>query len=131
MGVFDDDIATAKELIAEFGQTCYWQKPAPATGGVPGYPGVGTLPDPIECKMVFFSPKDLDRGVLSWRELMQASEVPTNGEIGLLAGGISFEPEVADTIRRSGATGRQWAIHKIDLLAPNGDPVLYFVTVTQ
>lgn len=129
MGVFDDDIATAKELIAEFGQTCYWQKPAPVVEVLPGYPNIGPLPAPVECRMVFFSPKDLDRGVGEWLALMQGTEVSMNTQVGLLAGGISFIPENTDTIRRGAIDANETSIHKIDLLAPNGDPVLYFVTV--
>lgn len=129
MGVFDSDIATAKELIAEFGRTCYWQKPAPVNGGVAGYPTVGTLPDLVECQMAFFSPKDLDRGVSQFLDMIPGTEVPDNTQVGLLAGGIAFEPENADHIYFDTGRTTGVSIIKIDKLAPNGDAVLYFVTV--
>lgn len=129
MGVFDDDIATAKELIDEFGRTCYWQKPAPVTGGVPGYPTVGALPALIECKMAFFAPKDLDRGVQQFLDMIPGTEVPDNSQVALLAGGISFTPENADHIYFDTGRASGVSISKIDKLAPNGDAVLYFVTV--
>ena len=129
-GVFDDDIATAQELIAEFGQDCWWQKPAPVTGGVPGYPEVGEQPDPVPCKVAFFSGRDLNRGTYEFLSMMPGMEVPDNGEIGLMAGGLSFTPENVDTLRRGAIDAPECSIEKIDRLAPNGTPVLYFLTVT-
>lgn len=130
--VFDDDIATAQELIAEFGQTCYWQKPAPVDDNtVPGYPTDGVAPAPVECKIAFFSGRDLNRGTFLFLQQMAPSmEVPDNGEIGLLAGGISFTPEMTDTLRRGAANAPEVSINAIDRLAPNGTPVLYYITVT-
>lgn len=132
MGVYDDDIATAQELIAEFGQTCYWQKPAPIDDdSVPGYPIEGEQPEPVECKIAFFSGRDLNRGTFTFlQQMLPSMEVPDNGEIGLLAGGIPFEPELTDTVRRGSPTAAESAITTIDRLAPNGEPILYYVTVT-
>jgi hypothetical protein len=128
-GVFDDDIATAKELIDEFGQDCWWQKPAPQTGGVPGYPTVGALPDPIPVKIAFFSGRDLNRGVFEFLSMMPGIEIPDNGEIGLLAGGLTFTPENTDTVRRGAIDAAESSVDKIDRLAPNGTPILYYVQV--
>jgi hypothetical protein len=130
-GVFDDDIATAQELIAEFGQDCWWQPATPkGTGGVPGYPTSGATPAAIPCKIAFFSGRDLDRGTFEFLQQMALSmEVPDNGEIGLLAGGISFEPKMTDTVRRGASTAAECSIEKIDRLAPNGTPILYYITV--
>lgn len=125
--VFDDDIQTAIELIDLYGMDCLWQKPAPANGGVPGYPGAGTVPDPIPCRMAFFSARDLGMGSDAFMAAMVGTEVPMSGEIGLLAGGLSFTPETSDSFIRGGA---EMAIEKIDRLAPNGLPILYYVTVT-
>lgn len=132
MADYSDDIATAKELIDEFGQTCYWQKPAPvADNSVPGYPTDGVLPDPVECKIAFFSGRDLNRGTFLFLQQMAPSmEVPDNGEIGLLAGGISFSPELTDTLRRGAVDAPEVSINAIDRLAPDGTPILYYVTVT-
>lgn len=129
-GVFDDDIATAQELIAEFGQQCYWQKPAPVTGGTAAYPEVGDVPDPIPVKIAFFSGRDLNRGVYEFLSLIPGMEVPDSGEVGLLAGGLSFEPLATDMLRRGAADAPEVAIEKIDRLAPNGTPILYYLTVT-
>lgn len=127
MGVYDDDIATAKELIDEFGELCQWLGVPPVTGGTPGYPEVGETPDPINCKIAWFSNRDLGRGTVEWLQKMMGTEVPESGEIGLLAGGLTFEPSDLDSIRRS--NGATVSIKNIDRLAPNGEPVLYYVTV--
>lgn len=131
-GVFDDDIATAKELIDEFGQQCYWQKAAPkGTGGTPGYPVDEEAPEPIPCKIAFFSGRDINRGTFEFLQQMGLSlEVPDSGEVGLLAGGITFEPKMTDTLRRGAVDAQEVSIDKIDRLAPNGTPILYYVQVS-
>lgn len=131
-GVFDDDIATAQELIAEFGQDCWWQKPAPvASTAIPGYPTDGALPDAVPCKIAFFSARDLNRGTFEFLQQMGFSlEVPETGEIGLLAGAITFEPEMTDTVRRGAIDASESSVDKVDRLAPNGTPILYYVVVS-
>ena len=128
-GVYDEDIATAQELIAEFGQDCFWQKPAPIIdNSVPGYPVAGDLPALIPVKIAFFSGRDLNRGIYEFISLMPGMEVPDNGEIGLLAGGLSFEPELTDTfIRGTDLNAAHSSVDRLDRLAPNGTPVLYYV----
>lgn len=129
-GIFDADIQTAKELIELYGADCRWQKPAAEDGGVPGYPEPGETPDPIECRIAFFSPRDIGRGGEVFMAAMQGMEVSMSNEIGLLAGGLSFEPDDADTIIRDPqGAAQELAIKQIDRLAPNGTPILYYVTV--
>lgn len=129
MGVYNEDIQDAKELIEEFGQICYWQKPAPVTGGTPGYPIIGVKPTPIKCNIAFFAPRDLGRGTEEFIQAIIGTEVPAGTEIGLMAGGLSFIPKDTDTIHRGAVDGPVVTIEKIDLLAPNGDPILWFVRV--
>ena len=130
-GVYDDDIATANELINEFGQPCFWQQPAPKSGGVPGYPGAGALPQPIPCTIAFFSPKDLDRGVTQYMDVMPGTEVADSTQVGLMAGDVPFDPKNTDMIRRGAVDAVPISIIKMDLLAPNGTPILWFVTVAK
>lgn len=129
MGIYDEDIRDAEELIAESGQVCYWQKPAPVTGGTPGYPTVGPKPAPIECRIAFFAPRDLGRGTEEFIQAIVGTEVYAGTEIGLMAGGQKFTPEGTDTIHRGSKTGPVVTIEKIDTLAPNGDVILYFIRV--
>lgn len=128
MGVFDRQIATAQRLIAKYGQDCGWVKaPADDGSGSPGYPGELAPDAPVPCKIAWFSSKDLGRGSGEFAALMAGIEVPAGKEIGLLAGGIDFVPQDADTIIRGASTN---GITSIDRLAPNGDPILYYVTVS-
>lgn len=124
-----DFIADAKEMIDEFGQTCWWQKPGVKVGGVPGYPGAAALPQPVACRIAFFRPKDLDSGVMQFGDMMPGTEVSDNTEIGLMAGGLAFTPENIDMVRRGVIDAPPISIIKLDRLAPNGTPVLWFVTV--
>ncbi len=125
-----DDIATANELIDEFGQDCWWQKPAPPTGGgSAGYPVAGALPQPVPVRIAFFRPKDLDSGVQQAMDMIAGTEVSDNTEIGLMAGDVPFTPENIDQVRRGAVDAEPISIVKMDKLAPNGTPVLYYVMV--
>lgn len=126
--IFEPDVQAARDLIDLFGEECQWHKPAPVGGGTPGYPDEGATPDPVPCKIAWFSPRDLGRGSEMFLALMRGTEVPQTGEIGLLAGGLAFLPELVDHVER--ADGSLRSITKIDKLAPNGLPILYYVSVS-
>src|SRR3546814_1802268 len=67
----------------------------------------GALPDAVPCKIAFFSARDLNRGTFEFLQQMGFSlEVPDSGEVGLLAGGITFTPEMTDTLRRGAEDAR-------------------------
>lgn len=133
MADYTDDIATAKELIDEFGQDCWWQPPAASDGpSEPGYPGEdGELPDPIKCKIAWFNEHDLSRGTYKSLEFLIGTEVPTGALVGLLAGGQTFVPKLTDTVRRGAVDAVPITINNIDELAPDGTPILYSVFVTR
>lgn len=129
-GVFDEDIQAAAELIAIYGADCLWQKPAPLVEDVPGYPTQGAVPDPVPCKIAFFRGKDVGYASEAFMALLTGTEVPTSGEIGLMAGNVPFSPDDSDTIiRNPGTEDLSLTITGIDRIAPNGTPVLYFVSV--
>lgn len=125
MGVYDRQIASAKRMIAAKGAECVWRRPQRAEGGDAWNPKPGE-PDDKPVRMVFFSPKDLGRGSGEFLAALRGTEVTTSNEIGLLAGGLDFEPSDADVIIRwDGEKG----IKSIDRLAPNGQAILYFVSL--
>lgn len=126
MGVFDRQVATAKRLIARYGQACQWQKPAPEIEAEPGYPNVGPLPDPVPVRIAWFSPRDLGRGTEEFMAALVGTEVSGSSEIGLMEGGVPFVPDDQDSVIRD---GQGLSIKKIDRLAPNGEPILYYVSV--
>lgn len=131
MSVYDSFINTATRLINIWGQLCWWQKSAPIDDETttPGYATVGVVPDPIPCRIVWFSPRDLDRGVQEQLGMVEDSEVPEGMLIGLMAGGQTFTPENTDTVRRGAVDADPIAVMSIDKVAPNGTDVLYFVRV--
>jgi len=125
MGVYDRQIASATRMIAAKGADCVWRRPQRAKGGDAWNPQPAA-PDDKRVKLVFFSPKDIGRGSGEFLAALRGTEVPTSSEIGLMAGGLDFEPSDADVIIRwDGEKG----IKSIDRLAPNGEAILYFVTL--
>jgi hypothetical protein len=129
VSIYPEFIALADEMLAEFGQTCFWKKPAAIVDAEPGYPTAGAVPDPVQCEMVFFSARDLNRGVAEFLMLMPGSEVSLNDQIGLLSGSVAFAPHIDDFISRGDVDAEPITVSKIDLIAPDGTPVLYLVTV--
>lgn len=126
---YQDFIDDAKEIIYEFGQDCWWQKPGATVGVTPGYANEDPLPQPFPCTIAFFSPKDLDRGVMQFFDVMPGTEVEDNTQVGLMAAGNEFDPLPTDTIRRGAVDAARVSILKMDVIAPNGTPVLYYITV--
>jgi hypothetical protein len=125
MGVYDRQIAMAQRLIAKAGADCFWRRPVRAEGGDAWNPQPAE-PDDKPVKIAFFSPRDISRGSGEFLAALRGTEVPTSTEVGLLAGGLGFEPSDADAIIRwDGEKG----IKSIDRIAPNGEAVLYFVTL--
>lgn len=126
MGVFDSSIALAKRLVAKYGEDCSWIPAGVQGGGVPGYPNTTSQPASIAVKIAWFNERDLSRGRKEILALMPGMEVPANCEVGLLAGGLTFEPTMLDTVTHNGT---ECAITALDKLAPNGTPILYYITV--
>lgn len=127
MGVYDRQIATAKRLIAAKGAACEWIIPVAEEGGDAWNPQPS---EPIRkpVSIAFFSPKDLGRGSGDFIAALRGTEVPTSKEIGLMAGGLDFEPSADHSIERWDGVK---AIETIDRLAPNGEAVLFFVTLVS
>lgn len=122
MGVYDRQIANAKRQIAEKGQSVTWRvqsNGAPVDSSKPWKPSAGT-PDDKTVKIVFL-PLDLQtRKFLSY---LKGTEVPT-GSLGGLMGAVDFEPKLKDVVIRD---GKELVIRNFDLIAPNGEPILYIL----
>lgn len=111
MGVYDRAIATAKRLIAKYGEVDQWKTQGGAQRDV---------------NIAWFRPSDVGKGGLELFQAMAGTEVPTGMQVGLLAGGLDFTPNTVDTVYRQGVAQ---AIDKLDPIAPGGVVVLWFVTV--
>jgi hypothetical protein len=124
-GVYNSAIATAERLIAKFGASCVWSKPAEADGtGDPWRDERTGMPEDFDVSIAFFSAKDLGYGTTLALAAMAGTEVPDHNQMGLMAGGQAFDPELTDTLTFGEDT---IDVTKIDKLAPNGTPVLYFL----
>lgn len=124
-GVYDSAIATANRLIAKFGAPCVWTKPAePDPNADPWRDERTGTPEENDVSIAFFSAKDLGYGTTLALAALAGTEVPVHNRMGLMPGGLSFDPELTDTLTFGGDT---IDVTKIDTLAPNGTPVLFFL----
>lgn len=124
MGVFDRQIATAQRLIAKYGQAVIWQTVNQGAPADPLKPWESSAsPDtPNNTKICFVPVRDND-----WRKLLaylKGTEVPTGKLAGLMAGNVSFEPKLKDTVLRDGVTLN---VTNIDLISPNDQKILYIL----
>lgn len=124
MGVFDRQIATAKTLIAKYGQSCTWRKTAVSTPNPAKpwemLPGANT---DTTVKVVFVS-KFKEHFFLKY---MANTEIPEGLFVGYMAA-QSFTPAINDLLIRGSET---LTIQAVDIVAPNGEPILYIVTVKR
>jgi hypothetical protein len=120
-------INRALAIIAKYGVMCVWTKPAAADPDAPpwrdtreGMPTITNVP------IAFFSPSDVGKGSELFRSVMAGAEVAGSTEVGIMAGGTPFEPELADTFVRN---GERLNVVKFDRIAPAGVPLLYYVWI--
>lgn len=121
--------AMALDMIAAAGAVVQWRKPkADVPGSDPWRDQRAGDPVPFAPAMVFLSPIDAarGRGRNDTTMFVNGSEIVNYTEVGLLAGNCGFVPEVTDAILRN---GNIIEIVAIDIIAPNGTPILYFVAV--
>lgn len=122
--VFATQIATAQRLISKFGQSCTWRKTAVSTPN-PAKPWEmisGTVTD-TTVKVVFVS-KFKEHFFLKY---MANTEIPEGLFIGYMAA-QNFTPAINDILIRGHET---LTIQAIDIVEPNGEPILYIVTVKR
>jgi len=126
MGVFDRQIAIVQKLISKYGQTVEF-KTITQTITNPAKPWEATDSTiSTNLKMIFLSPSASGESLLG-RELLQymkGTEV-SFGEIrGLMAFHSTVVPKMADIVVRD---SKELKIKAIDILAPNGQTILYTI----
>lgn len=124
---YSQNVLSALRLIAKFGEPCTWTKPAPAdpNNTKPWRDIRAGEPATYPVSIAWFSGTDLSRGSTPFRMFNGGSEVVGYSLIGLMAG-PSFVPEMTDTIER---TSGKVEIVYIDIVAPSGVPVLYYIAI--
>lgn len=129
MGVYDRQIATARRLILRYGQPCLWRVPGQPVGGTAAAPGPVGDPVDFAVPIVFLSNKSRESlaGLLA---MITDTEVPTSGMGGLMPA-VPFQPRLTHVVFKGPdeTAPRLHLMDKngIDLVAPNGEPILYFL----
>jgi hypothetical protein len=120
-------IATALRLIAAKGGACVWRKPGAHDSGAEDWRDVRSgSPDDHDVKIAWFRPRDLGYGRTEFLRSIPDTEIAEGFEVGLMAGGTDFEPELTDVVVRNSVPSE---IGYLDRLAPDGTPVVWFVWV--
>lgn len=122
MGQYDEEIADAKELITEFGQSVEWQQTVEVENTEQPWKGTSGTPKKYKTKIAFVAAKDNE-----WRKLLaylKGTEVASSRMAGLMAGGQKFIPSLKDFVIRGDKT---LAIESIDIVQPSDQPILYIV----
>lgn len=120
MGGFDRQAATAKSLLARFGENVTWIQTAIVENAIKPWEPQDGLSKEYTVKMVFMKKKLMNFKALSYRE---KTEIPSGMVWGLMAD-PGFVPNLNDVVERDGQALR---IMSIDKLAPGDEPLLYYV----
>jgi len=122
MGVYDRPIATAKRLIAKYGEDCLWQKPGEKDEGVKPWVGSSVEPpDPVPVKIAFF-PNGGDNSLAAVLAALGDTDVNVASEYGLMAA-VDFDPATSDSLTDS--NNNVVEIVKMTPLRPNGEIILW------
>lgn len=124
MAVFNRQVASAKRMIAKYGQTCQWVKPAGSVDDPesPWNDGAGEPTVYTGLKIVFF-PNDK-------HSLARANggDVQVGASIGYM-GAVNFKPSLEDKILK--ADGSPVTIVNIDEIKPNGESILFIIECNE
>lgn len=124
VGAYDDDIATALELIEEFGQQCVWRKEVVARDPDQPWLGGNQTSDDHQPFIAFIPATDGSSG-FGLSKFRQGTDDVAFSTFGLM-GAQEFTPEVTDTVLRGGTP---LVIAAIDTLQPAEDVVLYILSI--
>lgn len=123
-GVYDEDIAAAREAIEEDGQLCQWVKQDVVLTD-PDKPWLGGVAEevPHDVSIVFVPANGNMFGLTRYRAAIEAGDFTT---FGLMAPPDGFVPELGDKVLRDGAP---LVLANLDTLRPAEDVVLYILSV--
>lgn len=128
MGVYDRQIATAKRLIAKYGEDCLWQQRGEKDPDVkPWIETQDEPPSPHAVKIAFFPNAGTD-GLGAVLAALGDTDVNIASEYGLMAA-VDFEPVTSDTLTDS--SNNTVEIVKMTPLRPNGEIILWKVWVER
>jgi hypothetical protein len=116
---YSADIATAQEMIAEYGADAVWQKTTVSSNVNQPWKATGQQTTEHNVKLLFCSKGSGTLNALI--HLIKGTDVPAGAPIALLAS-VAFEPEITDVVV---VGDKKYKIASIDPVAPGGVPILY------
>lgn len=116
MADYSEEIADAKELIAESGQEVIWRKLPHSVGNQP-WRLVSLAAIDYKVNIVFVNRKKENVELLR----SNGDGVQIGSSYGLM-GAVDFEPNIKDVVIRD---GKEYRITSIDIIQPSGEPILY------
>jgi hypothetical protein len=136
MGVYDRQIAQVRRQVKAKGQLVTWvsvSNVTPADANKPWASGANASPAPEHMVYIAFLPAgggSYNALVAALARMAGAKELATGTLNGLMAPDASFVPDETDVVRRiNPRTGvaENLRINTLELLAPNGEPILYSI----
>lgn len=121
MARFDRQIATALRLIALNGEVIQWRRTVPIFSVDTPWVQQNELVTSYDVSMVFFPDDRANREFLA---LLSGTEVPKGNIIGLMGFDTRFSPTIKDTVLRGGIG---YGVRTVDVIAPNGQAILYTI----
>lgn len=117
---FSRQIASVQRQIKRKGQSVIWRKIARNANVNQPWKGTDGAPQDNAVFILF-----LKGGLANAAQsLLNNTDVTEGAPDALMAGGLSFTPEMTDVVIQNGVT---LAIAKIDKLAPDGTAILYYL----
>lgn len=120
MTVYARQIAQAQKQIKRKGQACTWRKLPRNANVTQPWKGQSTAPTDFPVSIVFLK-QGLNSALL---HLLTNTDVTEGAPDAIMAGGLSFEPELTDVVIQNGQT---MVLEAIDSLAPDGTPIIYYL----
>lgn len=119
MGQYDRSIAQATRMIKKYGQLVTWIQQGIQVSPAEPWKDMGIDPETFPVFIVFLTPKGRLSNELF--HLMQGTTVPEGAPTGLMAK-VPFTPALNDKVLRGTETLN---VKSMDIVAPNGEPILY------
>lgn len=119
MAMYDRQVKTAKRLIAKYGAPVELKSVTVITPN-PNKPWETTTVETVNTAEVCFLPADKKT-----LEMMNLTEVPVGAMLGYM-GAVSFEVDLTTIINFD---NKVWAMKALDILKPNGRPILYTMVI--